>query len=258
MQSGKRTERRIDRLFEKCRLEGFDSLSERESAELFLCLTASSSKEELIFRARAAEDPFAFFSYSHEKLCGYGASETEAFLIEQFPAIAERIMRSSRAFTSSERDAGAQRVELESIIMSRFIGIYTECVLLMFFDNSFRLNKIIFLSDKKTSSVVLDVGRICRMACNYGAKYILLAHNHPSGISLPSSQDCETTQRLFSELRELGIWLVDHYIVTRTQCRSIKETYDFTNSSAERLQGIRKKLDEEYDKYSKRSKSGNM
>ena len=45
------------------------------------------------------------------------------------------------------------------------------------------------------------------------ASGIIVAHNHPSGVNLPSRQDIETTKRLVEAGKVIGIPLVDHIIV---------------------------------------------
>ena len=45
------------------------------------------------------------------------------------------------------------------------------------------------------------------------ASGIIVAHNHPSGVNLPSRQDIETTKRLAEAGKVIGIPLVDHIIV---------------------------------------------
>ena len=54
---------------------------------------------------------------------------------------------------------------------------------------------------------------------------ILLAHNHPSGICDPSSDDLITTRRLCDAGKLLGIKVLDHLIVTENGFLSLKEKY---------------------------------
>lgn len=52
---------------------------------------------------------------------------------------------------------------------------------------------------------------------------IIVAHNHPSGILKPSSEDLSITQRLKESGIILGIELLDHLIFTRDGFVSLKE-----------------------------------
>lgn len=55
------------------------------------------------------------------------------------------------------------------------------------------------------------------------ARYIVIAHNHPSGNSQPSDQDLIETKKIKEIGETLGIHLLDHIIVTRNTYLSFKE-----------------------------------
>ena len=42
---------------------------------------------------------------------------------------------------------------------------------------------------------------------------MVLAHNHPSGIALPSQEDVATTQRIATALDAVEVILADHLII---------------------------------------------
>ena len=42
---------------------------------------------------------------------------------------------------------------------------------------------------------------------------VVLAHNHPSGVALPSREDISTTRYIRDALRTMNIQLVDHIVV---------------------------------------------
>ena len=51
-------------------------------------------------------------------------------------------------------------------------------------------------------------------ALSANATSVVLAHNHPSGIALPSQADIAATERLSVALDAVGIILADHIIVS--------------------------------------------
>lgn len=59
-------------------------------------------------------------------------------------------------------------------------------------------------------------------AIRLSAAQIIVAHNHPSGSAEPSEDDLQITRRLTEAGKLLGIELLDHVIVTKTDYRSIK------------------------------------
>lgn len=54
-------------------------------------------------------------------------------------------------------------------------------------------------------------------------KKIVLAHNHPSQICLPSSSDIYFTKDLRLELKKFHVELIDHFILTRQHYFSLGE-----------------------------------
>lgn len=64
------------------------------------------------------------------------------------------------------------------------------------------------------------------LLCN--AVAVVLAHNHPSGICLPSPEDLKLTASVRIALATFGIRLVDHLIVTPAECRRLGPEPDLT------------------------------
>ena len=61
--------------------------------------------------------------------------------------------------------------------------------------------------------VEANIRKIANIALHNNAAGILLAHNHPGGIALPSPEDIATTRNIKSALLPMGIVLMDHIIV---------------------------------------------
>jgi DNA repair protein RadC len=64
---------------------------------------------------------------------------------------------------------------------------------------------------------------VFRPAIRDAASAILLVHNHPSGDPTPSREDHQVTDQLTDAGKLLGIQVLDHIIVAREQCLSIRE-----------------------------------
>ena len=58
---------------------------------------------------------------------------------------------------------------------------------------------------------------------------IMIAHNHPSGTSLPSYEDCEFTRWLVSFAEVLGINIIDHIIISSEGYYSFRENDMLSN-----------------------------
>ncbi len=64
---------------------------------------------------------------------------------------------------------------------------------------------------------------VFRPAIRDAASAILLVHNHPSGDPTPSREDHRVTEQLTDAGRLLGIEVLDHIVVAREDCLSIRE-----------------------------------
>ena len=65
------------------------------------------------------------------------------------------------------------------------------------------------------------------LVCN--ATAVVLAHNHPSGICLPSPEDVKLTASARIALATFGIDLLDHLVVTPSECRHINPETSLNN-----------------------------
>jgi len=59
-------------------------------------------------------------------------------------------------------------------------------------------------------------------AISHSAASVIFVHNHPSGDSTPSEEDLKLTKRLITAGEILGIEVLDHIIVTKTDFLSMK------------------------------------
>lgn len=64
---------------------------------------------------------------------------------------------------------------------------------------------------------------VVKRALSHNAAAVILAHNHPSGISEPSQADELITRRLKEALALVDIRLLDHLIVGDDRCESLAE-----------------------------------
>ena len=66
---------------------------------------------------------------------------------------------------------------------------------------------------------------IFKPALEYSAAAVILAHNHPSGDSVPNEADIAVTRQVVEAGKILGIPLIDHVIVTQDSYSSIPVEY---------------------------------
>ena len=69
------------------------------------------------------------------------------------------------------------------------------------------------LAEGDVSMAAVSVRQVVEYALRAGAVGVVLAHNHPSGVALPSQEDIATTRLIRDALRTMNIQLVDHVVV---------------------------------------------
>lgn len=98
-----------------------------------------------------------------------------------------------------------------------------ECLLVMNLDCKFMVNSWRMVSVGIVSETLVHPREIFISATISNASAIIVAHNHPSGVVLPSEEDLNTTNRLKKAGDILGIELLDHIIIGPSDYYSCKE-----------------------------------
>lgn len=80
------------------------------------------------------------------------------------------------------------------------------------------------LSEGSLESVDFDMRKLTFEVLKYPTKGIILTHNHPSGIGLPSYQDRALTMKVIDHFENMGIDVIDHVIVCGRRFLSMSET----------------------------------
>lgn len=237
----------FERLIEKCGSFGFGALTKDEASMLFLCFAEYSNDVSKLYSALKDEDSCSFFELPKETLRKDGLSEAGAFLISRFSEVAARCTESLTPECvkriTAQKNAENERRALIGLIKERYVGVTSEKVLLVLIDSGNTISYLDFLNTGSGGSAIVDISRICSFAAAKKARCVVIAHNHPSGVVIPSKADCEATYKLYAALRSIGILLIDHFIVTRTKCESIRSIYDFYGSSEEHLELVCRRLD---------------
>jgi DNA repair protein RadC len=101
-----------------------------------------------------------------------------------------------------------------------------EHLMLFSLDNRRRLiTKPEVISVGTLDSSLLHPREIFVKAIKNYASSVILAHNHPSGVSQPSPQDLEVTKQIFDAGKIIGIQLVDHIVLGLNEYVSIHECF---------------------------------
>ena len=102
---------------------------------------------------------------------------------------------------------------------------------LMALDRNLRVMSIASISKGGMSGTIVDLKVVFAIALLRRAQRIIIAHNHPSGNTVPSKQDVSLTQKIKKAGDILDIPLDDHIIITdEGYCSMFEQGFmDFTN-----------------------------
>lgn len=94
----------------------------------------------------------------------------------------------------------------------KFLGRKTEAVCLMLLDGRGRMVYNEIICEGSLSEVPLYLRQVLQLCIEYKVEEVFLAHNHPSGMALPSQNDLVVTDRLLIALNSINVVLCDHII----------------------------------------------
>jgi len=98
-----------------------------------------------------------------------------------------------------------------------------EHMLAVLLDTKHRVIKEVCVSVGCLDSTIVHPREVFRPAVAEAAAAVILVHNHPSGDPAPSAEDRAVTRRLATTAEVLGVELLDHVIVARQGCASLRD-----------------------------------
>lgn len=201
-----------DRLKQRFVTEGLDNFTEIQVLELllFYCIPRRDTNE----LAHRLLDRFGSLSQ---------VLDTKAEDLEQTDGIGHNAATFLSLIPAVGRYYSVNRAK-----RCTFLQNTTECghYLLPFFDN--RVNEAVYLlcldakrkvlccqlvGEGSVNSAGVPIRRVVEMALAANATMVVLAHNHPSGLAMPSYEDVATTKRIAAALDAVEIVLADHVVV---------------------------------------------
>lgn len=152
----------------------------------------------------------AVFSATPEELRKVpGIGENAATFLTLIPQVG-RYYQIKRAETGAVLQTISQ---CGKYLVPYFYGRENETVFLLCLDAKCKVLACKFVGEGSVNSANIPIRRVVEIALNSNATTVVLAHNHPSGLALPSHDDIETTLRLARAMDAVEITLADHIVV---------------------------------------------
>ena len=206
----KRHQGHRQRMRERVQNYGLDSLADHEVLEYILYTTnAQRDTNEIAYNLLERFGDFAsVLEASEEELCTVeGIGPTSARLLHMLPQVSRYYGRSrtdgKRCFKTTE--------QLGSYLMEKFAWSDYERAMLVSLSTRRHIKAAVWLREGTSDRVSLDV---------------------KDGVALPSMEDMEATGSIARALGLVNIHLLDHFILTDTECFSMRDAgrlpiYDF-------------------------------
>lgn len=113
-----------------------------------------------------------------------------------------------------------------------FFGRENETVFMLCLDAKCKVLCCKKVGEGSVNSANIPIRRVVELALGANATTVVLAHNHPSGLAIPSADDVQTTHRVAAALEAVEITLADHIVVSRDDFVSIVQSQYYKPQSS--------------------------
>ena len=210
---------------------GLESLAPHEALEYILYIT--NARRDTNGLAHDLMNQFGDFAGVLE------ASEEDLLTVEGVGPATARMLhllpQVSRYYTqcsTSGRRSLKTTEQLADYLMKQFAGAVQERALLAALDSRSRVKGLFWLRDGTSDRVSLEIKDVVAAALKGGTDSVVLCHNHPNGMAMPSREDIQATENIVRALGLVKVHLRDHIILTESEYFSMRDAnrlpfYDF-------------------------------
>lgn len=99
-------------------------------------------------------------------------------------------------------------------LVQQYIGYNKEVFSVLSFSGSGRMLGFDALGHGNVSEVSISVREVVETVLKRNAVCVIIAHNHPGGLALPSNEDIAVTYNIKSALSHINIRLLDHIVIS--------------------------------------------
>lgn len=200
------------RLRERLEQEDLDNFTEVQVLELllFYCISRQDTNElahNLIERFGSLAQVLEASPDNLQKVKGIG--EHSAVFLNLIPKV-------SRYYKKNRENATkilTNLTECGRYIANYLHGRSNETVFVLCLDAKGKVLCCREIGEGSINCASVSARRVVEVALGVKATMVVMAHNHPSGIAIPSSEDVATTHRVAAALAAVDITLADHIVV---------------------------------------------
>lgn len=208
------------------REEGLDNFSDEHIMELllFYCVPRQNTKDlayRLIEHFGSLTEALDATTAELEQVEGVGEG------VSTFLRLIRELMRQYYINLDTQITKLKTLDDYSRYLKSFFLTLRNEVVYLLCLDAKCEVLCCKKIGEGSINAAVVSVRKVVETAINANAVTVVLAHNHPSGVAIPSQEDVATTVRIAKALQSVDIFLADHVIVSGIQSISMVQTRYF-------------------------------
>ena len=155
------------------------------------------------------------------KIKGVGTST--AFLLKLIPSVSSQYVDSKYADGTLILSSEAAFAYLKA----KYVDVKEEMASVLMLNRRGKLIKWEKLSDGGLGYTSIDNRKLIELCLCHNATQVILCHNHPSGIAIPSHDDLLTTQNIIKALQYIGVRVVDHIVIADDDYVSMASSIKF-------------------------------
>ena len=212
---------KMEQLKKRFLLRDPDGLTDEELLELLLSF--SSEEPQKLTQNVLKEYPTVaqLMEASAKDLAQMEGIEQESVLLLRLvPELHRRYFLSRSHVESRLKDSH----DFGHYLLPYYYGARDEMVYLLLLDGVGKVINCRMVGHGSVNSANVPIRRLVQDALTANASGVVVAHNHPNGIALPSQEDISATVFLRDTLDALDILLVDHIIIADDDVVSMRES----------------------------------
>ena len=168
----------------------------------------------------------AVFDASYDDLLKVkGVGVQTATLIKTIPLVAAEYLKDKSSlegnYISGDEDAF-------NYVLPYYISLTEEMTSALFLSNSGKVLGYEKIGGGTVSVSEIPVRKLISFSLKYNAAQVILFHNHPSGVALPSNNDVTTTKSIIDTLKSIDVKLADHIIIAGNDYVSMSCSSEFS------------------------------
>ena len=215
------------RLRQRFLTEGLDSFNEINALELllFYCVPRKDTND----LAHRLLDYFG--SYCNVLNAPYSELKKVHGVSDQVATYLKLQGEAVRYYLTNRKVRGVvvrTTMDYGQLLSSYFAGRCNETVFLLCLDAKCKVICCREISEGSVNAAGVSVRKVVDVALSSNATSVVLAHNHPSGVAIPSTEDVQTTMLVSEALAAVEVTLIDHIVVSDDDFTSMAQSGMFT------------------------------